>query len=217
MFIETFPVGPFQCNCTILADETSGEAIVVDPGDEADKIKKALQGRGFSPRYLIHTHAHIDHIGATRAVHEACGGTVCLHKGDQMLYDNIAMQGEFLGLQVDGRVVPIEKHIEHGDVIESSGLKIEVLHTPGHTPGSVCFYLDWTWDGNPGTLMFAGDTLFMGSIGRTDLWGGDYGQIMASLTDRVTKVPPETRVICGHGPMTTIGRELKTNPFLRDA
>lgn len=215
MFIKTFPVGAFQCNCSILADEKTGDAVVVDPGDEADRILAVLKVQGFTPRYLVHTHAHIDHIAATRAVHTAAGGEVCLNKGDQMLYDNIAMQGEFLGLSVDPVVTPVSRYIEHDDVIEVGGLKLGVLHTPGHTPGSVCFYCETaTQAGEPLKIMFSGDTLFSGSIGRTDLWGGDYNQIIASLKERVTKVPLETQVIPGHGPATTIARELKSNPFL---
>jgi glyoxylase-like metal-dependent hydrolase (beta-lactamase superfamily II) len=215
MFIKTFPVGTFQCNCSILADEKTGDAIVVDPGDDAARILTELKTQGFTVRYLVHTHAHIDHIAATRAVHAAAGGEVCLNKGDQMLYDNIAMQGEFLGLAVDPVVTPVTRYIEHQDVIETSGLKLNVLHTPGHTPGSVCFYCE-TLAANGASLkfMFSGDTLFSGSIGRTDLWGGDYDQIIASLKERVIKVPLETAVIPGHGPSTTIARELKSNPFL---
>lgn len=215
MFIKTFPVGSFQCNCSILADEKTGDAIIVDPGDEAERILAVLKAQGFTTRYLVHTHAHIDHIAATRAVHEAAGGEVCLNKGDQMLYDNIAMQGEFLGLKVDPIVATITRYIEHQDVIEAGSLKLSVLHTPGHTPGSVCFYCEsLVVNGQPRQFMFSGDTLFSGSIGRTDLWGGDYGQIIASLKERVTKVPLETEVIPGHGPTTTIARELKSNPFL---
>ena len=215
MFIKTFQVGSFRCNCSILADEKTGDAIVVDPGDEAERILAELKAQGFTARYLVHTHAHIDHIAATRAVHEATGGEVCLNKGDQMLYDNIAMQGEFLGLKVDPIVAPITRYIEHQDVIETSSLKLNVLHTPGHTPGSVCFYCETLdMNGTSRKLMFSGDTLFSGSIGRTDLWGGDYDQIISSLKERVTKVPFETEVIPGHGPTTTVARELKSNPFL---
>lgn len=215
MFIKTFPVGAFQCNCTILADSVSGEAVVVDPGDEGEKIVAELNRQGLRVKYLVHTHAHIDHILGTRTVQESCGGDICLHRGDQPLYDNLAMQGEFLGLKVTQDALPVTKYLEHGDVIESSSIVLNVLHTPGHTPGSVCFHLPKiTVDGKDQSLLFSGDTLFAGSIGRTDLWGGDYDQIIASLKERVTKVPTNTVVIPGHGPQTTILRELKTNPFL---
>lgn len=209
MFITTFPVGAFQCNCTILADKKSGEAIIVDPGDEGDKIVALVRQHGFAVKYLVHTHAHVDHIAATKAVHDACGGTVCLHAGDQPLYDNIQMQADFLGLQIDTALTPVTQNIVHGDVIEAASLRLDVLHTPGHTPGSVCFYLD------QGKIMFTGDTLFMNSIGRTDLWGGDTAQIMASLKERVMTAPLETTVVCGHGPQTTIAQERARNPFLR--
>ena len=209
MFITTFPVGAFQCNCTILADDEKGEAIIVDPGDEGEKIIAHVRERGFAVKYLLHTHAHVDHIAATKAVHDACGGIVCLHAGDQPLYDNIQMQADFLGLAIDTALTPVTQNIVHGDVIEAASLKLGVMHTPGHTPGSVCFHL------NSEKILFTGDTLFMNSIGRTDLWGGDTNQIMASLKERVITVAPETTVICGHGPQTTIGRERQMNPFLR--
>lgn len=215
MFLATFPVGAFQCNCSILGDEKSFEAIIVDPGDEAQKIVGIVTKHGFTVKYLVHTHAHLDHIGATRAVHASLGGEVCLNKDDQFLYDNIAMQGQVLGMEVDPEVTAITRYIEHHDEISASGINLKVLHTPGHTPGSVCFYLaNSGGENNDKPILFSGDTLFMGSIGRTDLWGGDYHQIIASLKERVVTLPEPTVVITGHGPKTTIARERHANPFL---
>ena len=208
MFLKTFPVGPFQCNCSILADEKTGEAIVVDPGEEAQKILNLLKEQGFIAKYLIHTHAHLDHICATKEVHEKTKASICLHKADQFLYDNIEMQGGLLGLTGTVSVAPVTKYLEHGDEIFLSGLPIEVLHTPGHTPGSICFSL------KDQKLLFAGDTLFYRSIGRTDLWGGDYDQILNSIKTKLLCLDQTTTVIPGHGLKTTIGAEGQKNPFL---
>lgn len=215
MFIKTFPVGPFQCNCTILGDRQSGKALIVDPGDEASKIIEMVKQEGFDVTHLVHTHAHIDHVGATKDVHESCGGTICLHEGDRFLYENLKMQGDLLGLPVDGDVLPIAKTIETGDVIEASvNLRAKVIHTPGHTPGSVCFFIErgLLCEDTP-PVLFSGDTLFRNSIGRTDLWGGDYEQILSSIKERLFTLPEDTLVIAGHGPQTHVGVERATNPF----
>ncbi len=211
MFIKTFPVGAFQCNCTILADRSTGEALVIDPGDEPDKIIKELAS--FKVKYLLHTHAHIDHIGGTSFVKASCGGRIALHKDDLFLYDNIEMQGQFLGMQTNAPVSPVDHYLIHGDVIEwGEKNRIEVIHTPGHTPGSLSFVSRGLEAKEE--LLFAGDTLFLGSIGRTDLWGGDFDQIIHSIKTRLITLPETMPVVCGHGPMTTVGREKKLNPFL---
>ncbi len=213
MILKTFPVGAFQCNCTIIGDETTGEAIVVDPGDDADRILKELNRHNLKLKYLLHTHAHLDHIGATKVVKTKAGGTIGLHKDDLFLYENIAMQGEFLGIQLDPVVAPIDHYLVHNDKIEwGDKQRIEVIHTPGHTPGSLSFVAKNLVNGTD--LVFAGDTLFSGSIGRTDLWGGDYNQIINSIKTRVLTLPDQVTVVCGHGPNTTIGQERKFNPFL---
>lgn len=212
MFIKTFPVGAFQCNCTIIADPESRDAIVIDPGDEAERILQELATQQITVLYIVHTHAHIDHIGATKKIAQKTDGIICLHKDDLFLYNNMALQAQVLGVDMDCHVLPIQQFIAHGDVLEvSPAFKADVIHTPGHTPGSVCFLIGRT-QGSP--LLFAGDTLFQGSIGRTDLWGGDHGQIIASIKEKLLALPAETLVICGHGPQTTIGSEAKHNPFL---
>lgn len=216
MLIHTFPVGVFQCNCTVVADPATGDAIVIDPGEEGERIVAWLDGKGLKARYLIHSHAHLDHIGATKFVKQKTGGEICLHKEDLFLYDNIAMQSQLLGMALDPEVLPVDHYIVHGDVLEChAGLRTLVLHTPGHTPGSVCFLFDgMKIGGKELRLLCAGDTLFAGSIGRTDLWGGDFDQIIASIRERLLTLPGETVVIPGHGPQTTIAREKMSNPFV---
>lgn len=217
MFIKVFPVGAFQCNCTIIGDLKTGDAIVIDPGDEAERIIKELKSQNLTARYILHTHAHLDHIGATRALKEGCGGQVCLHKDDLFLYENIAMQAELLRLPVDTRIVPVEHYLVHNDPIEChADLRCTALHTPGHTPGSMCFLFEnLSLSDQKINLLFSGDTLFMGSVGRTDLWGGDHAQLIASIKEKLLVLPGETIVVSGHGPQTTIGQELKINPFLQ--
>lgn len=213
MFVKTFPVGSFQCNCTILGDETTGEAVVIDPGDEAPRILAELEKKSLKVKYILHTHAHLDHIGATRLVQEKTGGKIGLHKDDLFLYENIAMQGQFLGLRIDPQVPPVDHYLEHADVLEWGGTQTKVFHTPGHTPGSITFHMKDVLSQKD--LLFAGDTLFMGSIGRTDLWGGDYDLILDSIKTKILTLKEDTVVVCGHGPNTTIGQEKKFNPFLQ--
>jgi hydroxyacylglutathione hydrolase len=207
--IETFPVGPLQCNCTILGDPASGEAIVVDPGDEVEKVMAALGRHGLRCRAVVNTHTHIDHVGANLAIRERTGARVMLHEADVVLYDNLQVQAEMLGLFPPPPRSPVDEHIHQGDHVRAGALDVEVLHTPGHTPGSLCFHM-------PGAspLLICGDTLFAGSIGRTDLWGGDFDQEIASIRTRLLALDDKTRVIPGHGPETTIGRERRRNPFL---
>jgi glyoxylase-like metal-dependent hydrolase (beta-lactamase superfamily II) len=210
VIVETFPVGMLQCNCTVLGDPVSKEAIVVDPGDEVEKVLEVLSRHGLTCKAILNTHTHIDHVGANHALRERTGARVMLHEADLPLYDNLKIQAEWMGgmVQAPPRGT-VDEHVHQGDVVKAGALAAEVLHTPGHTPGSLCFHV-------PGEkpLLLAGDTLFQGSIGRTDLWGGDYEQELASIKTRLLALDEATRVICGHGPETTIGREKKRNPFL---
>ncbi|MCA9773587.1 MAG: MBL fold metallo-hydrolase [Myxococcales bacterium] len=211
--IETFPVGAFQCNCSILACEETKEAVVIDPGDELAKILARLDKRGLKVVQIIHTHAHLDHIGATGSLKHARGGSILLHKDDMYLYDAQAMQAQMLGLAEPEHPTQPDDYLEHDDPVRwGRGGLLTTLHTPGHTPGSLCFHLD----GGDRQLVFTGDTLFLGSIGRTDLPGGDYGQIMASIRDRLLDLGDETMVIPGHGPGSTIGKEKGWNPFVQE-
>jgi hydroxyacylglutathione hydrolase len=207
--IETLPVGPLQCNCTILFDENTREALVVDPGDESPRILKALSGLNARTLALLHTHGHFDHIGATGDVAGATGAAIRLHAGDRSLYDSLAEQASFFGLSMQAPRPPDEP-LSDGELIPFGGFRVRAIHTPGHTPGSTSFLLE-----GESPILFSGDTLFHRSIGRTDLWGGDTGQILASIRERLFTLPAEIPVVCGHGPRTTIGEERKLNPFVR--
>jgi glyoxylase-like metal-dependent hydrolase (beta-lactamase superfamily II) len=210
MIVSVVPVGALQCNCTILGDPGTGEAIVVDPGDQVDKVLAALRRHGLRCTAILNTHAHIDHVGANQPLKEATGAPVMLHEADLPLYDNLRVQAEWMGGLIPEPVrADIDRHLGQGDRVQAGALTAEVLHTPGHTPGSLCFHL-------PGTepLLLSGDTLFAGSIGRTDLWGGDFDQEIASIRTRLLTLGDATRVIPGHGPETTIGWERRRNPFL---
>jgi glyoxylase-like metal-dependent hydrolase (beta-lactamase superfamily II) len=210
MLLETFPVGPLGCNCTILADEATKDAIVVDPGGDAEEILARLNRRGLRVGAIVHTHTHIDHVGATEPVQRATGAPARIHEGDLFLYDMLPIQGQLIGIRTPARA-ELDTFLQDGEVVTAGPLALEVIHTPGHTPGSVCFYCRHGGQ----DLLFAGDTLFAGSIGRTDLWGGDHDAILRSIKRRLLTLPGETQVIPGHDGATTIDREAHTNPFLR--
>lgn len=213
MLIKTFPVGQLQCNCTILGCEDSGEAIVIDPGDEFKKITAVLKAHSLTVKQILHTHAHFDHIGATCQLREETDGKTSLHKDDLFLYENYDKQVALFGLTAKADLKPIDHFLCHGDTIcFGKGHRLDVLHTPGHTPGSLTFRL-LTGEKEP-EVLFTGDTLFLGSIGRTDLWGGDFGQIIDSIKNKILPLPDDTLVLPGHGPQTNIGQERKMNPFL---
>lgn len=212
MIVETFPVGLLQCNCTLLGCEETKHAIVIDPGDEPESILAALRRHDLRLQTILHTHAHLDHVGATQALAEATGARIFLHDGDQFLYDQVELQARLFGFPVP-RILPVDHHVGDGEEILWGRQSGEVFHTPGHTPGSLCLHVPEFGDGTPRVL--AGDTLFLGSIGRTDLWGGDMDAILRSIRERLLVLPDETIVIPGHGPETTIGHERRTNPFLQ--
>ncbi len=207
--IETFPVGMLQCNCSIITCDKTKEAIIVDPGGDAPKILQKVTEQGLTVKYLLHTHAHFDHVGATAAVRAATGAKVLLHPGDQWLYDNVPMQGQMFGIPTEP-TEPIDQAIDDGLTVEFGKHKSLSIHTPGHTPGSCCFYV-----AGENSFLFAGDTLFKGSIGRTDLWGGDQELILKSIKSRLLSLDDSTTVHTGHGPTTTIWQEKKINPYLR--
>jgi len=210
--IQTFPVGAFQCNCTILGDPKTRETLVIDPGDEADKILSALKKENWQVKTLLHTHAHLDHIGASEKLKNELTVKTRLHEGDLLLWQNLPMQGQLFGFQLD----PIEDpdlFLKDTEVISVGSYQLEVLHTPGHTPGSCCFLVKQPGE-KRAPLLFSGDTLFQRSIGRTDLWGGDFDQIKKSIKERLYTLDPETEVITGHGPSTQIEFEKKENPFV---
>jgi len=208
---ETFPAGAFQCNCTVLACGDTKDAVVIDPGGETEKIAEIVAHHDLTVKAIIHTHAHLDHIYCTRDVKEAHGGEVCLHRDDLFLYDGFAMQAAMFGWRVRP-TTPVERYIVDGDVISFGKKSALVIHTPGHTPGSVCFEVAVAGE-RP--LVFAGDTLFRGSVGRTDLPGGDSRTLARSIRDKLYNRDPDAVVVPGHGPVTTLGDEARTNPFVR--
>ena len=211
MLVTVIPVGALYCNCAILGDPASGEAIVVDPGDEVEKVLAALRRHGLRCVAILNTHAHIDHVGANHALREATGARLLMHEADLPLYDNLRVQSEWLGGLIPAPPrAELDGHVAHGDRVSAGAVAADVLHTPGHTPGSVCFRVA------DEALVLTGDTLFAGSIGRTDLWGGDFDQEIASIRRHLLTLDDATRVIPGHGPETTIGWERQRNPFLNE-
>jgi glyoxylase-like metal-dependent hydrolase (beta-lactamase superfamily II) len=207
--IQTIPVGPLQCNCSILVDRETREAVVIDPGDEPERILGALAAQRARPVALLHTHGHFDHIGGTSGVAAATGAPVRLHAADRFLYDSLPQQASLFGLSMPPAPPPGEP-LSDGERVAFGRFSVSVLHTPGHTPGSTSFLLE-----GEEPRLFSGDTLFRRSIGRTDLRGGDTDQILASIRERLFRLPEETPVVCGHGPGTTIGEERRSNPFVR--
>ena len=210
MIHEILPVGLLQCNCSIVGDEASREAIIIDPGDETERIREILERHRLRLKYIVATHAHIDHVGGIEKLHKATNALVLMHEQDLPLYQNMGIQAAFLGVQPPG-TISVTDFLREGDVLRWGGLQLDVMHTPGHSPGSLSLHL-------PGEnrRIFSGDTLFQGSIGRTDLWGGDYSQILRSIQDTLLRFPDETPVYPGHGAPTTIGEEREFNPFLKD-
>ena len=204
---KTVVVGPLQCNCSILICPKTLEAVVIDPGDEPEKIIRNLDS-GVKVKYLLHTHAHFDHIGGTEGVKLLTQGTICLHQADEMIYKNLPMQGRMFGMTFN-EAPPVEKFIEDNEELVFGEHKIEVIHTPGHSPGSVCLKLKGKEE-----KVFSGDTLFRQSVGRSDLWGGDHSLLIRSIKSRLMVLDEEMRVYPGHGPATRIGEEKRKNPFL---
>ncbi|MBV8880009.1 MAG: MBL fold metallo-hydrolase [Planctomycetaceae bacterium] len=205
MIHQILAVGPLQCNCHILADEASKEAIIVDPGDDPEEILRRV--KGYTVRALLHTHCHFDHMTGTRRVAEATGAEILIHQADKAYYDSLAGQYRMFGMPRPVEdPLPVKRFLKDGDRIDFGKHGLEVIHTPGHTQGSCCFHAE-------GKLL-SGDTLFQRSIGRTDLPGGNAGQELDSIRKRLFTLDPETIVYPGHGPETQIGEERAENPFL---
>ena len=255
----TIPVGMLQCNCSIIGDPATREALVIDPGDEVTRILDLIGRHRLIVKAIVSTHAHIDHVGGLSKLHQYTGAPVLMHRDDLPLYQAMDMQASFLGV-MPPELTEVDQLLKEGDVLRWGSFEAQVIHTPGHTPGSVSLYLPH--DAGKVTLaetpkmpkvldesgnqiaindllkkpdsedaadaaekppeeerrapqLFSGDTLFAGSIGRTDLWGGSLGDIMESLRTKLLHLPDETIVHPGHGPVTSIGRERELNPFLK--
>jgi glyoxylase-like metal-dependent hydrolase (beta-lactamase superfamily II) len=207
MIHEILPVGALQCNCSILGDEASGEAIVVDPGDEVLRILALLQRHNLTVKQILVTHAHIDHIAGAARLQALTGAPVLYNQNDLPLVKMMDVQAGWLG-STTPEVHPPDDTLDDGKLISITNISGSILFTPGHTQGSVCLYLPEQG------LLLAGDTLFAGSVGRTDLPGGDGPTLIRSIHSKLLPLPDSTVVIPGHGPKTTIGNERATNPFL---
>lgn len=209
--VETLVVGPLGCNCSIVADVDAKRAIVIDPGGDYDAIRARLDALGVAVDAIVHTHTHFDHVGCTAELQRASGAAASIHEGDRFLYDILPLQAEMFGVEAPERA-EMDDGLVDGRTLRAGAIELAVLHTPGHTPGSCSFVA------NHGgrTVLVAGDTLFRGSIGRTDLPGGDAEAIVRSIRDKLLTLPDDATVVTGHGPSTTIGHERARNPFLRN-
>ncbi|MFZ0700949.1 MAG: MBL fold metallo-hydrolase [Candidatus Acidiferrales bacterium] len=233
---EIIPVGFLQCNCSIVGDPVTREAIVIDPGDEIDRILATLAKHRLTVKAILSTHAHIDHVGGLKKLHDVTGAPVLMNEGDLEMYRRLDLQAQFLGVPPPP-VANVDSLLAEGDTIRWGNYQARVLHTPGHSPGSISLYLPSSIgagahveEGNrivppnaaahekhaaaPVPWLFAGDTLFAGSIGRTDLWGGSYPEIIRSIRLKLLALPEDTVVFPGHGPSTTLAIERESNPFL---
>jgi hydroxyacylglutathione hydrolase len=208
MIHKIFPVGPLQCNCSIVGDEQTHEAMVIDPGDQIEGILEILRQEKLTLKQIVITHAHIDHVGGAMKLKAATGAPILMNQNDYALLKMLDMQASWLGMKPPG-AVEIDEEVSQGQMLKIGKISSNVIHTPGHTEGSICIYFPAE------KKLIAGDTLFAGSIGRTDLPGGSMDKIMRSLHTQVLALPDETEVIPGHGPVTTIGEERETNPFLQ--
>lgn len=207
MIHEIFPVGPLQCNCSIIGDENTHEAMVIDPGDDIEDILALLGKHNLQVKQIVVTHAHIDHVGGAMKLRAATGAPILLNQNDYALLKMIDAQAAWVGMAAPG-AVEIDQSIGTGDTVKAGAHAASILHTPGHTEGSVCLYFPAE------KILLAGDTLFAGSIGRTDLPGGSMQKIMQSLHGTVLALPDDTVVVPGHGALTTIGEERESNPWL---
>ncbi len=207
MIHEILPVGPLQCNCSVIGDESTRGGLVIDPGDNIEDVVSIVRKHNLQIKQIVITHAHIDHVGGAMQLRAATGAPILLNQNDYALLKMLDAQAAWIGVAPPGRV-EIDHSVAQADSIKTGSLSADVIHTPGHTEGSICLYFPAE------KKLIAGDTLFAGSIGRTDLPGGSFEKIIRSLHDKVLELPDDTVVIPGHGPLTTIGDERQSNPFL---
>jgi hydroxyacylglutathione hydrolase len=207
MIVERVIVGPFQENCYVIGDEDSGTGALIDPGDEAPRIALTVERMGLSISQIIVTHAHIDHVGAIAPLTDEFLCPVLMHEEAEAMLQTAPQQAMMMGMRF-GKVPKVERRIADDEVLEVGNLRLRSLYTPGHAPGHLAFYAEEQ------EVVFSGDALFAGSVGRTDLPGGSMEVLMNSISERLLPLPDGTQVLSGHGPETTIGRERMTNPFL---
>ncbi len=208
--IKTIQVGPLEVNCYILWDSDTGDAVVIDPGGNAPLIEKEICSLNIKVRYIVNTHGHFDHVGADGELREHYSVPLAIHEADAELLARAPEHAQFFGLQTAAQPAP-DLLLEDRALIEAGPIKLEILHTPGHTRGGVCLYI------KEEGLLFSGDTLFARSVGRTDLEGGSAEDLMTSIKTRLLCLADDVRVFPGHGPSTTIGDERELNPFLAGA
>ena len=205
MLLIRLVVGPLQVNCFILADEKTKEAMVIDPGDDAGDILKVINEKGLKIKYILNTHAHFDHVGANKAIKDATGADLLIHEADAATLATVSHQSRSFGM-LPVSSPPADRYVKHGDTITAGEVSLKVLHTPGHTPGGISLLEQG--------MVFTGDALFAGSIGRTDFPGGDLTTLLRSIKTNLMTLPDDTKVFSGHGPASTIGDERRDNPFL---
>ena len=205
MIVKGLAVGPIMANCFILGCEETREAVVIDPGDEAERILSLVSELDLGVRYILNTHGHFDHVAGNKKVKEATRAGIMIHPLDAPMLDQLSASAAAWGLSAENSPAP-ERTLEDGDTVNFGNIVLKVIHTPGHTPGGISFSTD--------RYVFVGDTLFAGSIGRTDFAGGDYGTLISSIKNRLFALDDDVTVFTGHGPETTIGWEKRTNPFV---
>jgi len=205
MMLVRLVVGPLQVNCFIVFDEKTKDAVVIDPGDNADDILRVIKEKGLKVKYIVNTHAHFDHVGANRAIKDATGAELLLHEADAPVLAAVERQSRSFGMKPVTSPPP-DRLLKHGDVINAGEVSLKVLHTPGHTPGGISLLEQG--------MVFTGDSLFAGSIGRTDFPGGDLKTLLRAIKENLMVLPDDTKVFSGHGPASTIGDERRENPFL---
>ncbi len=201
-------VGPLQVNCYIIADEKTKEAVVIDPGDDAQDILGIIRKKGLTVKYIVNTHAHFDHVGGNEELKEATGAEILLHEADAALLGSTSGQARTFGMNAPASP-KADRYVKHGDVITAGEVSLAVLHIPGHSPGGICLVEQG--------MVFTGDALFAGSIGRTDLPGGSHMALIGAIKANLLTLPDDTKVYPGHGPESTIGEEKRENPYLNEA
>lgn len=206
MIVKSLAVGPIMANCFIAGCEDTHEAVVIDPGDEADRILLSLAESKLKLKYILNTHGHFDHVAANKKMKDATGADLIIHALDAPMLGQISASATMWGLSADDSPPP-DRTVAEGDIINFGNLSLKVIHTPGHTQGGISFYADG--------CVFVGDTLFAGSIGRTDFEGGNFETLIASIREKLFRLADDTRVLTGHGPETTIGSEKQYNPFAK--